>query len=101
MYSVCFKKDLAKRFHPSKFDILRFPVPAGCQSGQFSNRKTVPFWPSFIQEFRVQRLEIECKSERAFLALPYALNRSEDLREPMLIRGKMHGNRRFENFGAK
>jgi hypothetical protein len=21
MYSVCFKKDLAKRFHPSKFDI--------------------------------------------------------------------------------
>jgi hypothetical protein len=43
-----FKKDLAKRFHPSKFDILRSAVPAGCQNGQFSNRKTVPFWRSFI-----------------------------------------------------
>jgi len=39
MYSVCFKKDLAKRLHPSIFDILRFAVPASCQSGRFYHQK--------------------------------------------------------------
>jgi hypothetical protein len=39
MYSVCFKKDLAKHFHPSKFDILRFAVPGGCQSGRFNHQE--------------------------------------------------------------
>jgi hypothetical protein len=32
MYSVYFKKDLAKRFHPSKFDILRFRPAAKAAS---------------------------------------------------------------------
>jgi hypothetical protein len=46
MYSVCFKKDLAKRFHPSKFDIQYsifcgslFSPSASCQSGQFNHQE--------------------------------------------------------------
>jgi hypothetical protein len=53
MYSVCFKKDLAKRFHPSKFDI-QYSIfcgslfrPAAKVAGLII-KKTVPFWRSFI-----------------------------------------------------
>jgi hypothetical protein len=54
MYSVCFKKKLAKRFHPSKFDIqysifggLLFR-PAAKVAGLII-KKTVPFWRSFTR----------------------------------------------------
>jgi hypothetical protein len=33
----------------SLFDILRFAVQPGCQSGQFNHQKTVPFWRSFTR----------------------------------------------------
>jgi hypothetical protein len=47
MYSVYFKKDFAKRFHPSKFDIrysifcgslFKPPLAAGAQSDRKKNR---------------------------------------------------------------
>jgi hypothetical protein len=50
MYSVCFKKDFAKRFHPSTFDILRFVFLIWCSFTQASpnqpNRET-RFSPDF------------------------------------------------------
>jgi hypothetical protein len=57
MYSVCFKKDLAKRFHPSKFDI-QYSIfcgslfrPAAKVAGLII-KKTVPFWRRYIQSVR-------------------------------------------------
>ena len=79
MHSVCFKKDFAKRSHPSTFDIRYsifdsaesfdpesfspvltteglvagcgslFSPTAGRQSGQSNNEGTMPFWCSFIR----------------------------------------------------
>jgi hypothetical protein len=63
MYSVCFKQDLAKRFHPSKFDI-QYSIfcgslfrPAAKVAGLII-KKTVPFWRSFIQGFGCQGVEV-------------------------------------------
>jgi hypothetical protein len=63
MYSVCFKKDLAKRFLLSKFDI-QYSIfcgslfrPAAKAAGLII-KKTVPFWRSFIQGFGCQGVEV-------------------------------------------
>jgi hypothetical protein len=63
MYSVCFKKDLAKRFHPSKFDI-QYSIFCGslfrlaAKVAGLNHQETVSFWRSFIQGFRAQRLQL-------------------------------------------
>jgi len=59
MYSVCFKKDFAKRYHLSSFDIRYYTVFRSRlqrdllfnpwnRCGQFNHQETVPFWCSFI-----------------------------------------------------
>jgi hypothetical protein len=54
MYSVYFKKDFAKRFHPSKFGI-RYSIFCGSlfnpghPSDPSNHQETVPFWGSFIR----------------------------------------------------
>jgi len=52
MYSAYFKKDWAKRFHPSIFCGSLF-LPAAKVAGLII-KKTVPFWPSFMQGVRIQ-----------------------------------------------
>jgi hypothetical protein len=56
MYSVCFKKDFAKRFLPSSFVIRHsifcgslFSPAVSCQSNRVNHQEIVPFWRSFIR----------------------------------------------------